>query len=113
VEQGGGSCIAQYACVGRPRFNDDVRYIMETFLIVKRKDEAEHHECRTKRVILEIYDEMKHAIATGRPYHTRFDPPPRIRAWRIKWSRDNETGRTQMCKAAEIVPAVWRKLRQL
>lgn len=37
---------------------DDVDYIMETFPIVKRKDEAAHGEYRTKRVILEMYDQM-------------------------------------------------------
>jgi len=37
---------------------DDVYYIMDTFPIVKRKDEKEYEEYRTKRVILEIYDEM-------------------------------------------------------
>ena len=36
----------------------DVDYIMETFPIVKRKDEAAHGEYRSKRVILEIYDAM-------------------------------------------------------
>lgn len=55
---------------------DDVDYIMETFPIVKRKDEAAHGEFRTKRVILEIYDEMKVAMETGIPYQTRLDPPP-------------------------------------
>ena len=30
---------------------DDVAYIMDTFPIVKRKDEAAHGEYRTKRVI--------------------------------------------------------------
>lgn len=30
----------------------------------------------TKRVILEIYDEMAEAIRTGKPYQTRLDPPP-------------------------------------
>ena len=37
---------------------DDVDYIMETFPIVKRKDEAAHGCYRTKDTILEIYDEM-------------------------------------------------------
>jgi hypothetical protein len=55
---------------------DDVDYIMETFPIVKRKDEAAHGEYRTKRVILEIYDEMQRAMETGEPYQTRLDPPP-------------------------------------
>lgn len=36
----------------------DVDYIMETFPIVKRKDEAAHGEYRTKRIILEMYDGM-------------------------------------------------------
>jgi hypothetical protein len=53
-----------------------VEYIMETFPIVKRKDEKEYGEYRTKRVILEIYDEMAEAIRTGKPYKTRLDPPP-------------------------------------
>ncbi len=55
---------------------DDVDYIMETFPIVKRKDIAAHGEYRTKRVILEIYDEMAEAMRTGQPYQTRLDPPP-------------------------------------
>ncbi|HRQ40093.1 MAG TPA: N-6 DNA methylase [Chloroflexota bacterium] len=37
---------------------DDVAYIMDTFPIVRRKDEAAHGEYRTRRVILEMYDEM-------------------------------------------------------
>jgi len=35
---------------------DDADYILETFPIVKRHDEAEFGEYRTKRVILERYD---------------------------------------------------------
>jgi len=55
---------------------DDVDYIMETFPIVKRKDEKQYGEYRTKRVILEIYDEMKRAMETGEPYRTRLEPGP-------------------------------------
>jgi hypothetical protein len=55
---------------------DDADYIMDTFPIVKRKDEESFGEYRTKRVILEIYDEMAEAARTGRPYQTRLDPPP-------------------------------------
>jgi hypothetical protein len=55
---------------------DDLDYIMDTFPIVRRKDEAANGEYRTKRVILEIYDAMAEAIRTGRPYQTRLDPPP-------------------------------------
>jgi hypothetical protein len=46
----------------------DVDYIMETFPIVKRKDEQKYGEYRTKRVILECYDAMAKAMKTGRPY---------------------------------------------
>ena len=35
-----------------------------------------HGEYRTKRLILEIFDEMAKAIATGQTYQTRLDPPP-------------------------------------
>ena len=51
-------------------------YIMETFPIVKRKDEKQYGEYRTKRVILEIYDEMRRAMETGVPYRTRLEPLP-------------------------------------
>ncbi len=53
-----------------------VDYIMDTFPIVKRKDEAAHGTYRTKDTILQIYDAMQHAIATGKPYKTLLDPPP-------------------------------------
>jgi hypothetical protein len=55
---------------------DAVAYIMETFVIVKRRDEETWGEYRTKRVILEIYDALAEAIRTGQPYRTRLDPPP-------------------------------------
>jgi hypothetical protein len=55
---------------------DDVDYIMETFPIVKRKDEQKYGEYRTKRVILEIYDEMKRSIEAREAYRTRLMPEP-------------------------------------
>jgi len=43
---------------------------------VWREKEVKHlGEYRTKRVILEIYDEMQLAIETGEAYRTRLDPP--------------------------------------
>ena len=53
-----------------------VAYIMDTFPIVRRKDEERHGEYRTKRVTLEIYDAMQKATSTGEPYSTLLDPPP-------------------------------------
>jgi hypothetical protein len=70
-----------------PTPRDAVAYIMDTFPIVKRKDEAAHGTYRTKDTILEIYDEMAQviaenaaAVATGREptaqYQARLNPPP-------------------------------------
>src|SRR5260370_42701694 len=55
---------------------DDVDYIMETFPIVKRKDEKLYREYRTKRVILEIYDEVRRAMEVGETYRTKLEQPP-------------------------------------
>lgn len=60
-----------------PTPRDAVSYIMDTFPIVRRKDEEKYDgDYRTKRTILEIYDAMAEAVRTGRPYQTRLDPPP-------------------------------------
>jgi len=37
---------------------------------------GECDEYKTKRVVLEIRDEMKDAMDSGRVYQTRLDPPP-------------------------------------
>lgn len=59
-----------------PSARDAASYVLDTFPIIRRKDEAAHGEFRTKRVILEIFDEMQTASVTGKPYRTRLDPPP-------------------------------------
>ncbi len=58
-----------------------VEYIMETFPIVKRKDEKEYGEYSTKLRILEIYDAMTPLLESGAnsllaTYHSPLDPPP-------------------------------------
>ncbi|MER7271174.1 N-6 DNA methylase [Micromonospora carbonacea] len=58
---------------------DGVDYIMDTFKVVRQKDEAAHGEYRTKRLILERYDAMALASRGGSPYETPLDPPPGIR----------------------------------
>jgi hypothetical protein len=55
---------------------DDVDYIMDTFPIVRRQDEEAHGEYRTKRLILERYDALAEASASGTEYETVLDPPP-------------------------------------
>jgi hypothetical protein len=64
-----------------------VDHIMDTFPIVRRKDEEKWGDYRTKRVILEIYDTLAESIRAGQPYQTRLDPPPgppaeRLPEWR-------------------------------
>ncbi len=59
-----------------PTPRDAVSYIMDTFPIVRRKDEEKWGDYRTKLLILDIYDSMQEAITTGRPYQTILDPPP-------------------------------------
>jgi hypothetical protein len=49
---------------------------METFPIVKRKDEQGHGTYRTKDTILKIYDAMTEAKATAVPYQTPLTPSP-------------------------------------
>lgn len=51
-------------------------YSIETFPIVKRKDEQQYGEYRTKRVIIEIYEAMKESIDTDKLYKTLLDTPP-------------------------------------
>ena len=55
---------------------DDVEYIMETFPVVKKRDEQRHGTFHTKELILEIYDAMAEAARVGKPYETILDPPP-------------------------------------
>ncbi len=55
---------------------DAIAYIMDTFPIVRAKDEDRYGEYRTKRVILGIYDAMQHAIGADEPYRTVLDPQP-------------------------------------
>lgn len=55
---------------------DEVGYIMDTFQIIKRKDETVHGEFRTKRLILERYDALALATENNSQYQTVLDPPP-------------------------------------
>ena len=71
---------------------NEMDYILDTFPIVKRKDEQKYGEYRTKRVILEMYDQaaalpkidVPHPKGLDEPYlvpdvsqfETWFSPPP-------------------------------------
>jgi hypothetical protein len=50
--------------------------ILDTFPIVKRKDEAKWGTYRTKDAILEIYAALAESQRTRQPYQTRLNPPP-------------------------------------
>ena len=57
-----------------------VSYVMDTFPIARRKDELMHGEYRTKRTILEIYDELQQSVRTDKHRQTRVNPPPAHRS---------------------------------
>ena len=59
-----------------PNPRDAVAYVMDTFPIVRYKDEQRFGDYRTKRVILEIYDAMREATAAGTSYRTPLNPAP-------------------------------------
>jgi SOS-response transcriptional repressor LexA len=54
----------------------DAAYVMETFPIVKRREERAVGEYRTKRLVLERYDALAPAVASGEAYESVLDPPP-------------------------------------
>ena len=52
---------------------NDADYILDTFPVVKKNDEKAYGEFRTKRLVLDRYDAMAEAIATGTSYRTALD----------------------------------------
>jgi SOS-response transcriptional repressor LexA len=59
-----------------PTPRDAVAYIIDTFPIVKRKDEEKFGSYRTKDTILNIYDALAESQRTGRPFVSPLNPPP-------------------------------------
>ena len=51
-------------------------WLLDSFTVLRKYEESDYGDYRTKRVILEIYDAMQDAIRMGQPYRTRLDPPP-------------------------------------
>lgn len=56
--------------------DDEVDHVMDSFTIIKSDEENKFGEYRTKRVILEIYQEMDRARRIGQEYCTRLRPRP-------------------------------------
>ena len=51
-------------------------WLIDSFAVLRKYEERDHGEFRTKRIVLEIYDEMATARSNGIVYQTRLDPPP-------------------------------------
>ncbi len=56
---------------------DDADYILGTFDVLERAEIRSHGEFRTRRLVLECYDALAHASATGEPYASPLGPPRR------------------------------------
>lgn len=61
-----------------PTPREAVCHILDSFPIVRQKDEAAYGSYRSKDRILAIYDAMLEAQRTGRPYQSPLDPPPGV-----------------------------------
>jgi len=70
-EQGNSKLLSMF-----PFPRQAVEYVLETFPIVKRKDEQKYGQYRTKNHILEIYDEMAECMANGTEFKSSLNPPP-------------------------------------
>jgi len=51
-------------------------WLLDSFTVLRKYEERDHGEFRTKRVVLEIYDEISTAKLMGLPYQTRLTPTP-------------------------------------
>ncbi len=56
---------------------EDAAWILDTFPVLRRSEEREHGEYRTKRVVLETHDALAAAAAEGVPYRSPLGPPRR------------------------------------
>jgi hypothetical protein len=54
----------------------ETEHVLDSFSVVRKYEERDHGEFRTKRLVLDRYDAMTHAIDTGDPYRTPLHPPP-------------------------------------
>jgi hypothetical protein len=55
---------------------EEVDYVLDTFTVMRKYDERDHGEYRTKRLILEYYDLLASSIASGVGYVTPISPVP-------------------------------------
>ena len=55
---------------------DEVEHVLDSFPVLRKYEERDHGEFRTKRLVLEYYNAMATAAGTGQQYATPIDPPP-------------------------------------
>ena len=55
---------------------DDAEHVLESFFVVRKYEERDHGEFRTKRLVLAAYDAMAEAAKTRVPFVSPLDPPP-------------------------------------
>ena len=76
---GGSSCgpsSTRRCCTLYGLDRDDAEHVLDSFFVVRKYEERDHGEFRTKRLVLAAYDAMTTAAVTGVPYSSPLDPPP-------------------------------------
>ena len=51
-------------------------WLLDSFTVLRKYEEGDHGEFRTKRLVLEIHDQISAAKQAGRAYQTRLKPAP-------------------------------------
>jgi hypothetical protein len=90
---------------------DQVEWVLDSFFVLRKYEESDHGEYRTKRVILEIYDAMAEAMRTGIPYQTRLSPPPAdpsvAHPWPAEMPRQPQITPNPMEALTAVANAAW------
>jgi hypothetical protein len=55
---------------------DEVEHVMDSFEVLRRNEQRQLGEFRSKRLIFDRYDAIAEASRAGKPYQTILDPPP-------------------------------------
>ena len=64
------------SCISTALNRTQAEWLLDSFTVLRKYEERDHGEFRTKRIVLEIYDEIASAKQTGRAYQTRLNPVP-------------------------------------
>jgi Eco57I restriction-modification methylase len=72
---------------------EDAEYVLDTFRLVRIREQKQHGEYRTKRFVIDVYDRMSAAMTGGEPFGTLLDPPPGHGATHPNRDRPEEAAR--------------------